>query len=137
MIRLDVAGLFVCVELDGVLARDPRDRERRVLMLHAPRLPKPDEIVDVLGERCRVLGVRRRPCDLPVVVAVRLPKIEIFDAPDPGADGLDRAGHVPDPGTYRAFLQRKREEVEAWPEWKRRAAEAAFAPKIDDGQGDT
>lgn len=35
-----------------------------------------------------------------------------------------------DPLAYRAFLQRKREEVERWPEWKKHAAEAIFAPKI-------
>lgn len=37
-----------------------------------------------------------------------------------------------DHSAYRAFLQRKREEVAQWPAWKHRAAEAGFAPRLSD-----
>jgi len=35
-----------------------------------------------------------------------------------------------DPEEYRKFLRQKRKEVEGWPDWKKRAAEASFAPKL-------
>lgn len=44
------------------------------------------------------------------------------------------AEHKPslDAVAYREFLERKRQEVETWPAWKKDAAAAAFAPRLVD-----
>lgn len=87
--------------------------------------PSPEPAIAVLAGIKGGVGLRGRDGE-----TVKPPRLEqeprrrrCVDATNPGDD---------EPDEYRAHCKAKRAEVEAWPAEKRAAAEAAFAPKVDD-----